>query len=106
MITFFKYCIITIQTAVYEGFGNIIMYFILQGSLEMSLEEQYATEDTKDEEEENNTGNEMDNKENKENKEEGDVEMMDTSVPQDTKGESMNGKLSAIMYVRCHFRLV
>ena len=59
MITFFKYCIITIQTAVHEGFGNINIYFILQGSLEMSLEEQYATEDTKDE---NNTGNEMDNK--------------------------------------------
>ena len=66
---------------------------MLQRSLEMSLEEQYATEDTEDE---NNTGNEMDNKE------EGEVKMMDNSVPHENKEESMNGKLSAIMYVRSY----
>ncbi|PNF20268.1 hypothetical protein B7P43_G14856 [Cryptotermes secundus] len=52
-------------------------------SLERSLEEQYATEDTEDE---NNTGNEMDNKE------EGEVKMMDNSVPHENKEESMNGQ--------------
>ncbi|XP_033608498.1 uncharacterized protein LOC111867245 isoform X3 [Cryptotermes secundus] len=61
-----------------------LCYDDYKGSLEMSLEEQYATEDTKDEEEETNTGNEM------ENKEEGDVEMMNTSVPHENKEESMN----------------